>query len=515
MAVAHYCEHCLTTFSDDPSRCPNLTCRHDRPDHGWDEVLGQGDLLDRHYRIERALAVGGAGITYLARGTDAAGHPVPPDLAIKVLYAERDSGPFLRRLSTEAQILQELAHPHIVECRGFVHRTGQAPYLVTLFEPGGTLEEHVQAQGPLPPTIAAAVLDQVLDALDIAHQRGIVHRDLKPANLLLSTPVTRGSTPWVRVADFGIAKVSGGVTGGQTRLGTFVGTPEYASPEQYEGATPTAATDVWAAGGLLFFLLTGRPPVTLQHRTDLAHAYEELLDQVPPALPDRLGEARGRLQEILAHTLCPRPEDRWSVGEVRDHLAPLVQAAPTQPPARTTRDPASHGPSPTLAPPVPEPAPVDAPPPAGPALSWLGLLMILGIGALFSAGALGVGAWGMGWFGPSPTSVVGAPIHLPALVVRGTHPEPVPARGTQRRAIETALKVAAADLDLVCHPKGDVPLIVLVEPDGSVGSAMADPRVIASDPGARCVQEQVDRMTLPSPGETPTRLQITLSFRRR
>ena len=79
-------------------------------------------MLDRHYVIERALAVGGAGLTYLAREVGPAGEPAGPKLAIKVLYQQRDKGDFLRRLANEAQILQELAHSHIVECRGFVHR---------------------------------------------------------------------------------------------------------------------------------------------------------------------------------------------------------------------------------------------------------------------------------------------------------------------------------------------------------------------------------------------------------
>src|SRR5688500_6240776 len=154
MATTHYCARCLTTFQGDPPTCPNLSCGGKRPDPAWGVLLAPGDLLDRHYHIVRALAVGGAGITYLAREIDRHGNAVPPDLAVKLLYTQRASGPFLRRLSNEAQILQELSHPHIVQCRGFVHRVGQEPYLVTLFEHGGSLAGHVEDVGRLAAPVA-------------------------------------------------------------------------------------------------------------------------------------------------------------------------------------------------------------------------------------------------------------------------------------------------------------------------------------------------------------------------
>src|SRR5687768_1171479 len=207
MASTRYCGRCLTTFEGDPAKCPNLACAAQRPTEAWGTVLGQGDLLDRRYKVERCLAVGGAGLTYLAQEVDDGGARIGPRVAIKVLFSARASGPFLRRLSTEAQILQELAHDHIVQLRGFVHRAGHAPYLVTRFEEGGSLASHVDRVGPLSPRVAAGVIRQVLLALDVAHQRGVVHRDLKPDNVLLAAAVPPDVVPHVRVADFGIAKI--------------------------------------------------------------------------------------------------------------------------------------------------------------------------------------------------------------------------------------------------------------------------------------------------------------------
>ena len=331
MSVTHYCANCLTTFMDDSDGCPNLGCRSDRPSVGWGLVLGPGDLLDRHYRVIRALAVGGAGLTYVAREVDNHGVAQPPDLAIKVLYAARATGPFLRRLANEAQILQELDHPNIVKCHGFVHRSGQEPYLVTLLEHGGSLSEHVERYGALPVSAAAGITRQILLALDVAHQRGVVHRDLKPDNILLRERVPKDVVPHIRVADFGIAKVEGGL-GKLTKLGAFVGTPEYAAPEQFEAQVPTPATDVFAAGGVLFGLLTGSPPVKFSQRNDIEQSYDELLDQIPPQL-NIMGDSQqiGVLQNCIDNMMKANAAERWTVHQVIAQLNQIVEPLPRPP----------------------------------------------------------------------------------------------------------------------------------------------------------------------------------------
>ena len=317
-----------------------MGCGRDRPRSGWGRILGPGDLIDRHYRVERVLALGGAGLTYLARAVDAGGHPVPPELAIKVLFEERASGTFLRRLANEAQLLQDLDHDHIVRSRGFVQRAGQPPYLVTLFEAGGTLQQHVLRVGPMPPAAACGVLWQVLKALSMAHASGVVHRDLKPANVLLAQATERDVTPWVRVADFGIAKVSAPIGAGLTQAGTFIGTPEYAAPEQLEGQPPVAATDIFAAGGLLYFMLTGRPPIQLSARGDPLAVYELLLEQLPPRLPDLKisDDDQARLQRVLDHISIANATARWSVPRTLEELAPLI-AKPARPSTPTEAPP--------------------------------------------------------------------------------------------------------------------------------------------------------------------------------
>jgi serine/threonine-protein kinase len=334
MPAAAYCTRCLTHFSASAEQCVNLSCKARRPLGGWGQLLEEGDLIDRRYRVARALALGGAGVAYRAREIDDQGAPFGPDLAVKVLHAQRDGGPFLRRLATEAQILRDLAHEHIVQCLGFVHRDGHSPYLVTRFEAGGNLEEGVERLGPIPPWTAAGILRQVAEALHVAHQRGIVHRDLKPANLLLHREVPRTEIPHVRVADFGIAKVDRGLSSGLTRQGAFIGTPQYAAPEQFLGEAATPASDVFSLGGVCCFLLTARLPIDMPPDSDLEDYFEALRERLPPSLPRELVRTKAgeQLQAFVRATMAVRAEDRWSIEECAAWLDHVLGLRP-EPPA--------------------------------------------------------------------------------------------------------------------------------------------------------------------------------------
>jgi serine/threonine-protein kinase len=315
-----YCSRCLTTFVSDGERCPNLGCRSARPTAGWGELLDDGELIDRTYRVHRRLAIGGAGVTYLGRELAESGEEVGPLLAVKVLYQQRDQGPYLRRLATEAQILQGLNHPQIVECRGFVHRSGHSPYLVTRFEAGGSLLDHVRRVGVLPPRAAAGIATQVCDALAVAHRQSVIHRDLKPENVLLEAIVGRTDVPQVRVADFGIAKVFGGVGDRLTRVGAFIGTPQYAAPEQFDGMAPEPATDVYACGALLYFCLTARPVADFMGELDIEDQREHLVRHLPPVVKDVDAPEVPWINETLAAAMTPDPGDRMGIDVMAERL---------------------------------------------------------------------------------------------------------------------------------------------------------------------------------------------------
>jgi serine/threonine protein kinase len=338
-----YCGRCLTTFQADPEVCPNLPCRAARPAEGWGVIFEAGEIIDRHYRVRRRLATGGAGVTYLATEIEPETEAETCDMAVKVLWATRDHGSYLRRLSQEAQILQELAHPHIVEYRGFVHRTGHAPYLVTRFEHGGSLYDHVRRRQRLGLRESASIGRQVLEALGRAHLAGVIHRDLKPENVLLQTIPEPGQPPHVLVADFGIAKVQGLFSDGLTRVGAFVGTPQYAAPEQFDGLPPAPATDVFACGALLYFCLQGQPLLPLANRLPPEDARELLLGKLPPklVLPDEKPEQVKAVEQVLEASMAPEAGERITVREMHsmleaiEHGSFLVRPTSTAIPARS------------------------------------------------------------------------------------------------------------------------------------------------------------------------------------
>jgi len=319
-----YCSRCLTTFEEDVETCPNLGCGAPRAEKGWGTLLDGGDTLDRTYGVDQRIAIGGAGVTYLAQELSDAGERIGPKLAIKVLYAQRDQGAFLRRLANEAQILLELDHPNIVKIMGFVQRKGHSPYLVTQFEQGGSLLDHLRRHGELPVRIVAGIGVQLCDALHVAHGAGVVHRDLKPENILLSATTKYDQVPQVRLTDFGIAKIFGGVGERLTRLGSFVGTPQYAAPEQFEGVAPTAATDVFAMAGVLRFCLTLRPHLA---NPDMAHpedVLQSLLKHLPPLLEGEDQDTRA-FNFFLRSAMAIDPDERPDLPTARDILQRIAE----------------------------------------------------------------------------------------------------------------------------------------------------------------------------------------------
>jgi serine/threonine protein kinase len=322
-----YCSRCLTSFQADVEQCPNLGCQKKRPTRGWGAILGAGEAFDRNYRIHRMLAMGGAGVTYTARELGPDGDEVGPVLAIKVLLAARDQGPYVRRLATEAQIIQTLDHPNIVQYLGFVHRSGHSPYLLTHYEEGGSLLDHMRRVGVLPVRRAAVVGRQICAALEKAHERGIIHRDLKPENVLLTAPVAIGDDPVIRVADFGIAKVQGGVGSSLTRVGAFVGTPHYASPEQFVSGAITEAADVYGVGALLFFTMMARHVIRFADRLDPEESFQLLCDSLPPKVERPTDDPVDveRMNRVLASAMAVDPAQRCTVVELERMLADVAE----------------------------------------------------------------------------------------------------------------------------------------------------------------------------------------------
>ncbi|MGO9292357.1 MAG: protein kinase domain-containing protein [Streptosporangiaceae bacterium] len=226
-----------------------------------------GQLLDGRYRLEAQLARGGMATVYLATDTR-----LDRRVAVKIAHPELASDPqFVRRFIGEARSAARLASPHVVA----VHDQGSdgpVHFIVLEYVPGRSLRELLTERGRLEPDEALDIIEGVLAGLAVAHQAGIAHRDVKPENVLLT------NSGGVKVADFGLARAVAGTE--HTKTGVIIGTAAYLAPEQVSAGRSDARTDVYAAGVMLFELLTGRQPHTGD--TPLAVAYKHVEETVPP-----------------------------------------------------------------------------------------------------------------------------------------------------------------------------------------------------------------------------------------
>jgi serine/threonine protein kinase len=263
------------------------------------------------YRIVHLLGEGGMGKVYRATDTK-----LRREVAIKVLPREFQGDPArLARFEREAQVLASLNHPHIGAIYGLEAFEG-VPFLVLELVEGPTLAERI-ARGPVPPDEALAIAEQIIEALEYAHERSVVHRDLKPANIKLTPD---GS---VKVLDFGLAKAladpvsasnpadSPTVTIGPTAAGVILGTAAYMSPEQAGGKPLDKRTDIWSFGVVLYEMLTGKP---LFRGETIAEMLASVLKDVPdfegvpaqfrPLLPRCLEKDRTRRLRDIGDALA-------------------------------------------------------------------------------------------------------------------------------------------------------------------------------------------------------------------
>ncbi|MHA6779431.1 Stk1 family PASTA domain-containing Ser/Thr kinase [Pseudonocardia saturnea] len=267
-------------------------------------------LLSERYELGETLGYGG--MSEVHRGLDTR---LGRDVAIKVLRADLARDPqFQMRFRREAQNAAALNHPAIVAVydTGEVQsETGPLPYIVMEFVDGQTLREIVKTTGPIPQQRVIEVMADVCAALDFSHRHQIIHRDVKPANIMINHAGA------VKVMDFGIARALGE---GQnvTQTAAVIGTAQYLSPEQARGEAVDARSDVYAAGCVLFELLTGEPPFTGD--TPVAVAYQHVRED--PRHPSELNpEIPAALDSVVLKALSKNPANRYqSAAEMRSDL---------------------------------------------------------------------------------------------------------------------------------------------------------------------------------------------------
>src|SRR6201995_2758858 len=227
--------------------------------------LTPGPLKYDHFEVEAGadgfpveLGAGAMAITYRARDT-----VLNSVVALKVINRKVAQIPGVRsRFLREARAAAQIHHPNVARVTHYGEQDGECFYVMELVE-GETLEAKVRREGSMPLALALEVMEQAARALAAAEACGVVHRDIKPSNIMLESDAA--GSPVVKVIDYGIAKVLGpGAEGGaeQTQAG-FIGTPAFASPEQFapsEQRQIDTRADIYSLGATFWYLLAGRVP---------------------------------------------------------------------------------------------------------------------------------------------------------------------------------------------------------------------------------------------------------------
>jgi serine/threonine protein kinase len=272
-----------------------------------DEVLGgRADRLRvGDYRLLSRLGAGGTGDVFLAEHA-----PTGERRAVKVLHDDRADDPVARqRLGREAGAVAVLSHPNLVGVFEFdPGGHGRPPFLAMEYVDGISLQAAVALGGTFTAEAAAECGRQAADALQHAWDAGLVHRDVKPANLLLAR------CGRVKVVDFGLVRVAGNTGHSLTTRRAWLGTTEYAAPEQMaDGSAVDCRADVYALGGTLYFLLAGHPPFD---RGTWADRLRDKMTADPPPVHRLRPDVPESLSAVIAAMLARKPAARPSTPAV-------------------------------------------------------------------------------------------------------------------------------------------------------------------------------------------------------
>ncbi len=266
------------------------------------------------YRLDSLIGHGGMSIVYRAHHLQ-----LGRTVALKLLSPElsRDAS-FRDRFTRESQLASGLDHPNVIPIFEAGDQDGVL-FIAMRYVEGADLKTRLKRDGPLPLDEVPPLMAQVAAALDSAHARGLVHRDVKPANILIASGAGPEGADHVYLTDFGVAKDEG--AGGLTKTGMFVGTAEYAAPEQFEGKPLDARTDIYALGCVLYESLTGTP--AYDQDSEVAMMYAHLL-QPPPKATEKRAELPQAIDDVIAKAMAKSKDDRYATGR---ELATAIRSA--------------------------------------------------------------------------------------------------------------------------------------------------------------------------------------------
>ena len=303
-ALRHEVESLLAAADDDDSvpgarRAVESASRSAAAEHDAAQRTALEQALSAQYEILRPLGRGGMGFVYLARERE-----LERFVAIKVLRQEVAAAAEGReRFKREARVAAQLAHPGIVPLHAFGEVAGMA-YFGMAYARGETLDDRLRAEKQVPWHEALRMLVDLADALDAAHRHGVVHRDIKPSNILLDDESGR-----VMLADFGIAKRTD-ADDPMLATGAVVGTPDYMSPEQVQGARDLdGRSDIYSLGAVAYRMLTGREPF---EGPDAPTVMRRRLTEDPPRIRSVAPSVPDELADVVQRALMRDRGARWS-----------------------------------------------------------------------------------------------------------------------------------------------------------------------------------------------------------
>ena len=317
------CVVCSTEIREDARFCPS--CGAEQPKvqtaAGDDPLLGA--IVARKFRIEKLLGVGGMGKVYKARQLS-----LDKAVVVKVLHDQfREDPQLVQRFQREARAASRLNHPNSIQIIDFGQDDTGVVFMAMEFLQGQDLFALLKRDGPLPPDRLARVMIQVCSALAEAHEQNVIHRDLKPENIMVED--RRGQRDYVKVLDFGIAKIQDPESTGQalTQAGMVCGTPEYMSPEQARGLVLDPRSDIYALGVVMYQLAVGELPFVSD--TPIGIVTKHILEAPTPPR-QRRPDIPAALDGIILKAMEKDPAARFStVVELGEALERFLKATTT------------------------------------------------------------------------------------------------------------------------------------------------------------------------------------------